>query len=376
MEWDLERVRALFPVTKNRVYLNHAATCPLAAPVAEAVHKHVDDLTSNASTNYEAWEVMLEELRGRCAALLGCTSAEVALTGSTSEGANIVARGLGFRPGENIVVPDMEFPANLFPWKALEQDGVSIRIVPLSEGRVTVDAILEQADARTRLVAVSSVAYHNGYRIDLETLGAALEDRGIPLYVDAIQSLGALPLDVRQCRIAFAAADSHKWLLGMEGAGLFYCASEWLDRIRPPYVSWRSVKDPFDFEKTTIDLLGTAGRFEYASYNIAGFHGFNAAAGLLLDLGIDSIAQRILSLTDHLAARMKERGIEIVSPRNEKEKSGIVTFRAPGGRDAEALVMELASRKISLTARGGGIRVSPHFYNTVEELDLLMEALA
>lgn len=375
MKKDFQQLRALFPVTKKWIYLNHAATGSFAIPVAEAIRGFADEVSANACTNHEAGEEMLEELRGRCAALLGSLPAEIALIGSTSEGANIVARGLGFRAGDNIVVPRMEFPANLFPWKALEQDGVRVRTVPLAEGRITAAAIMEQVDASTRLVAVSSVAYHNGYRIDLEGLGAALEETGVPLYVDAIQSLGVLPFDVRRCRAAFVAADSHKWLLGTEGAGLFYCAKEWLDRIRPPFVSWRSVKNPFDFENTTIELAGSARRFEYASYNMAGFHGLNAAMGLLLDTGIDAIWERVLSLTDHLALRLEERGLEILSPRGENEKSGIVTCEAPGGRDAEEVVNELAQRKISVTARGGGIRVSPHFYNTKEELDLFLEAL-
>jgi len=373
---DLAALRDLFPVTKNWIYLDHAAVGSLSLPVAGAVRAYLDDVSRNGCVNYLAWEATIEEARSRCAALIGCDAAEIALTSSTSEGANIVAKGLGFEPGDNIVVPDMEFPANHCPWKDLEQDGVALRVVPLSKGRVPVEDILDRVDSRTRLAAVSSVAYHNGCRIDLPALGQALGDRGVPLYVDAIQSLGALPLDVRECGVSFLSADSHKWLLGIEGAALFYCSREMLDRIRPPFVSWRSVENPFEFHSPEMKLAGTARRFEYGAYNTGGIHGFNAALKVFLDAGMDRVTRRVLGLADRLAAGLGEKGMEILSPRGENERSGIVTFRYPGPeRDYAALCEELKARKVVVSARGGGIRVSAHFYNNEDDVGAFLEAL-
>lgn len=371
-----EEARILFPATQKWIYLDHAAVGSLARPVFEASRGHLEDISLNGRVNYLDWERTIDETRTRCAALVNCEPSEIALTSSTSEGACIVAKGLSFRSGDNIVVPEMEFPANFRPWQDLEQDGVELRVVPLAEGRIPVADILERVDASTRLVAVSSVAYHNGYRIDLEALGAALEKAGVPLYVDAIQSLGALPVDVKACRITFLSADSHKWLLGLEGAGLFYCDTAWLERLRPPFVSWRSVETPFDFTPGPLKLAGTARRFEYAAYNLGGIYGFNASLKLILSIGIDAITRRVLELTDRAAADLASRGMEILSPRGEGEKSGIVTFRYPGAdRDYEALCGELKDRRVVVSARGGGIRISPHFYNDESDIDGLLEAL-
>jgi selenocysteine lyase/cysteine desulfurase len=374
---DLAALRNLYPAVKKWIYLDHAAVGTMSRPVVDAMHGYIDDVSNNGCANYLAWEATIEKTRERCASLIGCSADEIALTSSTSEGANIVAKGLGFAPGDNIVVPAMEFPANHCPWQDLEQDGVELRVVPLKGGRATIEDILERVDSRTRLAAVSSVAYHNGYRIDLKALGAALDDLGVPLYVDAIQSLGALPLDVKECAISFLSADSHKWLLGVEGAALFYCSSEMLDRIRPPYVSWRSVENPYEFHTPGLKLAGTARRFEYGAYNMGGIYGFNAALKIFLDAGMDRISERVLAIADRLAAGLEEKGMEILSPRGADERSGIVTFHHPGpSRDCEALCEELKKKnKIVVSARGGGIRVSPHFYNNENDIDGFLEAL-
>ncbi len=373
---DVPALRELFPVTKKWAYLDHAATGSLADPVFRAVTAHLEDFSRNGCANFPDWEKTIEETRLRCATLVGAAPEEIAITKSTSDGAIIVARGLGFRRDDNIVIPDMEFPANYCPWKDLEQDGVHCRIVPLREGGIEIDDLLAAVDERTRVVALSSVAYHNGFRIDLKALGEALHTRGVPLYVDAIQSLGAFPIDVDACRISFLSADSHKWLLGMEGVGFFYCRRDMLDAIRPPFVSWRSMKEPFDLHAAEMKLAPTARRFEYAAYNLAGIFGFNAALELLLGIGIEQIEERVLTLTDRLVTLLRKRGLEILSPRFEGAASGIVTFRYTDQEfDYSALAKDLKRRGVVLSARGGGLRAAPHFYNNEEDLDRLMEAL-
>jgi len=194
--------------------------------------------------------------------------------------------------------------------------------------------------------------------------------------VDAIQSLGALPMDVKACRVSFLSADAHKWLLGMEGAALFYCSRKMLDRIRPPFVSWRSVEDPFDFHPPEMKLAKTARRFEYAAYNMAGIHALNAALKLFLETGMERIGRRVLELSARLAEKLDAKGMEILSPRGPGERSGIVTFRYPGeNRDYEDLAHELEARRVVISARGGGIRAAPHFYNNEEDIEAFLEAL-
>ncbi len=373
---DIKGLRDLFPVTKKWAYLDHAATGSLADPVHEALSGHLEDFSRNGCANFPDWEKTIVETRQRCATLVGAAPEEIAITKSTSDGAIILARGLPFRRDDNIVIPDMEFPANYCPWKDLEQDGVHCRVVPLRDGRIAIDDLLAAVDGRTRLVALSSVAYHNGFRIDLKRLGEELHARGVPLYVDAIQSLGAFPIDVDECRISFLSADSHKWLLGLEGVGFFYCRRSMLDEIRPPFVSWRSMEEPFDLHATELRFAPTARRFEYAAYNLAGIFGFNAALGLLLGIGIAVIEERVLALTDRLVALLEKRGLDILSPRAEGEKSGIVTFRYIDRKvDYSALANELKRKGVVVSARGGGLRAAPHFYNNNEDLEKLLEAL-
>jgi len=373
---DISQVRSFFPVTEEWIYFDHAAVGPLATPVVEAVQHHLATICRHGCAHHDVWDRVIDETRSRAATLIGCRPDEIALTTSTSEGANIVAKGLEFQRGDNIVVPDKEFPANLLPWKDLEQDGVEVREVPLTAGRISVERLLQQVDHRTALVAVSSVAYHNGYRIALEDLGRALAEHEIPLYVDAIQSLGVLSVDVERCAVSFLSADSHKWLMGLEGAALFYCRAEMLPRLRPPFVSWRSVEEPFNFQRPRIELAATARRFEYGAYNLAGICALNATLKLILEVGIDAISQHVLRLTDRLVRGLHERGMAVLSPRAEAERSGIVTFRyTEGQHDYTEEVVRLREKGIIVSARGGGIRVSPHLYNTEEEIDTLLEAL-
>ena len=250
--WD--SYRRLFPVTRRWIYFNHAATAPYSILTARAMERYIQDLEQEGGRSYEKWEGVREEVRLRAAALLRCRPDEVALVANTSEGANIVARGLGFEAGDNVVIPEREFPANVYPWLNLERRGVEVRRVPLREGRIDLDLFLDRVDGRTRLAALSSVAYHNGFRVDLERLGSGLAARGVPLYVDAIQSLGVFPMDVHRCRVSFLAADGHKWLLGPEGAGIFFCARDRLASLDPPFASWMSVEEPGDFDRLVLEF--------------------------------------------------------------------------------------------------------------------------
>lgn len=366
--------RQYFPVTRNWAYFNHAATAPYSTRTAQALQRYVSDFTENGGTNYAQWEKIREETRGLAGQLLNCTAEEIALTANTSEGANIVAQGLGFEANDNVVIPEEDFPANVYPWLNLRQKGVEVRLVPLDRGRLTLEDLLGRVDDRTRLVAVSSVAYHNGYRLDLEALGAALEVREVPLYVDAIQSMGVLPLDVAKCKISFLSADGHKWLLAPEGAAVFYCAADRLNSLNQAYLSWLSVREPFDFGQTTIELAPSARRFECGTPNFAGTVGLHSSLKMILEVGVDRIEKRVLSLLEQAVDRLEQKGYEVRSPRKKGEQSGILTF-SHERYDPETLKDRLLEAKVVTTLRGGGVRISPHFYNNEEEIEQMLAAL-
>jgi selenocysteine lyase/cysteine desulfurase len=369
-----DRFRELFPVTKNWIYFNHAATAPYCSLTAEALSRYIEDFEQNGGVNYQEWEKIREETRVLAGRLIQSEPEEVALTANTSEGANIVAQGLDWKSGDNVVLPAQEFPANVFPWLNLRQKGVEPRIVPLSAGRLEVEDILGRVDGRTRVVAVSSVAFHNGHRLDLKTLGRELHARGVPLYVDAIQSLGYIPMDVKRCHISFLSADGHKWLLAPEGAALFFCAADMLERLDQAYLSWLSVREPFRFDDPRLELAPGARRFECGTPNVAGTVGLHASLKFLLDAGIERIEERVLQIVEAAAEGLAAKGYRILSPREEGERSGILTFDHPD-HSAESLRDRLKDGGVVSTLRGGGVRISPHFYNNEEEIEQFLDIL-
>lgn len=370
--WDT--YRRLFPVTRRWIYFNHAATAPYSILTARAMERYIRDLEADGGLGYAKWEGVREEVRRRAAVLLRCRPEEVALVGNTSEGANIVARGLSFGAGDNVVIPEREFPANVYPWLNLERRGVEVRVVPLQEGRLDAEAFLDRVNGRTRLAALSSAAFHNGHRPVLERIGAALAERGVPLYVDAIQTLGAFPLDVHRCRVSFLAADGHKWLLGPEGAGIFFCARERLEALDPPFASWMSVKEWGNYDRLVLEFAEGARRFECGTPHYAALSGLHRSLGLLIEIGVERIAERVLALTRRAGEGLLGKGYRLLTPWVEGERSGIVTFAHPD-HTPEALLARLAAARVVATRRGGGVRISPHFYNTEDEVDRFLEAL-
>jgi len=370
----LDKYKEEFIVTRNWIYFNHAATAPYSKMTAEAMERYIKDMTENGGMHYEQWESTREDLRQLAGNLLNGRIEEIALISNTSEGANIVAQGLALEPGDNIVIPEGEFPANFYPWRNLEGKGVATRIVPLVDGRVQIEDIVSYMNDRTKLVALSSVAYHNGFRPDLQTLGNLLHSRGIPLYVDAIQSLGVLPMDVAACRISFLSADGHKWLLGPEGAALFYCSMEALPLLKPAYVSWMSVREPSRFDLISQDLAEGARRFECGTPNFAGVAGPRQSLKMLLEIGIDRIMDHVLHLNRIAGEGLEKKGYPILSPWNEGERSGILSFTHPK-HTPESLAELLNHAKVVTTVRGKGVRISPHFYNTEEEVEKFLKAL-
>ncbi len=367
--------RKLFPVTNDYAYFNVAATAPMSIPVQEAIVRFTDEVRDHGSAFFPRWIETFQETRAEAAAFIGAAPDEVAFAHNTSEGMNIVANGLDLGPGDSIVLVDGDFPANVYPWLRLRQEGVEVRFVaPQELGRVSPQQIAAACDASTRLVAVSFVSFATGFRLDVRRLGELLRARGILFFLDAIQGLGALPLDVVRDQVDFLAADGHKWLLAPEGIGLFFVRRDLLERLTPTFVSWLSMQEPFEFESYRGQLAAGARRFEYGTPNTIGLHALRAALALIRSVGVEEIERHVLRLTDLLAAGLRERGCRVHSPRAAGEKSGIVAFDLPG-TDLAAVHARLSERRVQTARRGGCIRAAAHVYNDESDIARLLDAL-
>lgn len=373
---DWTRLREQFPVTENLVYLNHAAVSPLPLRCTRGMRGYLEELSGWGAHHYPAAAFdTLEAARALGARLLHTGPARVFFVRSTSQGLGIAATGIPFREGDNLVLVDREFPANLRPWLPLGRRGVEIRRVAQRDGRVPIDDLRAAMDGRTRALSISFVQFLSGFRLEPAAVAGLCREHDALFVLDAIQGLGVFPLDVEAAGVDFLAADAHKWMLGPEGVGLGYASPRALERIRPALEGWLAVERPFDFFDLDQPLKSSAARYEEGAPNQAGIHGLHGSLELLLEAGIENMAGRILELTDRLAEGFERDGWQVVSPRaTEAEKSGIV-LATREGLDCERLGKRLHDAGISVSVRGGALRVSPHAYNTEQEIDRLLEEL-
>ncbi|VWD64595.1 cysteine desulfurase [Burkholderia lata] len=363
----IEAAREDTPFLANYTFLNHAAISPIPRSVQRAMMRaaemHVHVLAASEDPAHA------EYARGRslAASLVGARQGRVAYVQNTSIGMSMIAAGIHAKLGDNVVVPAMEFPSNLLPWIQLEAAGIEVRRVQAIDGRITADALRSHVDARTRVVALSHVQYYNGYRVDLDAIGELCRQADALLVVDGTQSIGALKLDMEACGVDVVVAASHKWMLGPVGTGFMAFSSRAMDRIRPALVGWLSVKDPFAFHRT-LDFLETAERFEPGSENSVGIFGLAQRFASIDEIGMAAIESRVLHLVGYLFESARSAGLDIANPLEEGERSGIVLLRHPTRR-AEDVHSDLAQNKILTSVRSGAIRLSPHYHNTVDELD-------
>ncbi len=366
------------PVTRRWAYFDHAAVAPLPEPARAAIASWLDEAAQEGDTVWPRWAKRMESLRGVAAAMIGAEPAEIALVPNTTTGISLVAEGLPWKEGDNVVTLANEFPSNIYPWMNLQSRGVETRLVPCEGGRVDLNRIDEAIDARTRVVSLSWVGYASGWRINPAEAAAMAHRRGALFFLDAIQGLGVFPLDVQPAGIDFLAADGHKWMLGPEGAGLLYIRREHLDGLRPMICGWHSVLAGSRYDQIEFKLKPAAVRYEGGSQNMVGFTGLNASLEMLRDLGVgpmaSPVAERVLTVADYAVQKLRELSLPLVSPHEAHHRSGIVTFQTPDA-DPQKVRQQLADRGIAVACRGGGIRLSPHGYATEEEIDRLIEAL-
>lgn len=368
-------VRSEFPIKEQYVFLNHAGVAPIPASTQTAITEFARDAAEEGPANYPAWLHGMARAREAAGELLRCRPDDVCFVHNTTHGVLIIANSIRWREGDNVVGFEHEFPANIHPWRNLRERGVELRLVPeKADFRYSLDDLLAAIDARTRLVAVSWVEYGTGTRNDLAAIAEICRKRGVRLFVDAIQGLGVLPMDVQAYGIDFLAADGHKWLLAPEGCGILYVRPECIDDLNLSMCGWCGLRNPQDYDNYEQEYKPTAKRFEEGSHNLMTIHALGCSMRLLLDAGIEKIAERVLELTDWLMENLLAKGYDIVTPRSWRDRAGIVSARK-SGVDPVELAKSLQEKKILVAARRGFLRISPHFYNDFEELQRLLNLL-
>ena len=369
----MENLRKEFPIINNFVYLDHAGVSPISHRVKNEIVKFLAHASGETGFDYNSWGERIEEVRASCAGLIGADSQEIAFVKNTSHGISIVASGLDWKQGDNVIVFEKEFSSNIYPWLNLKDRGVEVRFIPLRDERILFEDIEDLMDSRTKLITMSSVQSVNGFMIDLNRLGRLCKDKGILLFVDAIQSLGAVSIDVKECCADFLSADGHKWLLAPEGIGIFYCRKELVSKIRPNLLGWKSVQSDHDFESFDFKLKNNALRFEEGTFNTIGIYGLGAAVDLLLEVGVDKIEKRVHELGNLIISEAEKRSFTLKTPKNTDERGGIISFA--GNFDPKEIAEKLFEKNIVVNYRGGGLRVAPHFYNTETEILKFFETL-
>ena len=375
---DEELRRREFPVTRNKIFLAHAGVCPLPRRVSQAIGDYALEAGTGDQEKF-VYPGMLDEGRKLAARLLDCQPEEVAFVGPTSLALSFVASGLKFGSGDNILIYFDDYPSNVYPWMALAEQGVEVRLMNTRGlGVIRPMDVMGQVDENTRLVALASCHFISGYRIDISAIGAFLRERGILFCLDAIQTLGAFPTPVGH--VDFLAADAHKWLLGPCGAGVLYVRREVQEKMNPPIFGWHNVRCPDFVAQERIAFRNDARKYEAGTHNLLGVVGLVAAMGLVLEIGIENISRELLRKRARLAAALQAKGYTVLlSDAPIGADGGIVSFHRDGD-DPSGLHQKLSEANMvtSLrTDRAGRryIRLSPHFYNTDEELDRVLERL-
>jgi len=366
--------REAFALDPGLVYLNHAAVGVLPIRTRDALHAFIDGHARRGVLGVYQHENDLPRYRAAAGALIGARGEEIAFLRNTGDGATIVARGLDVGPGDIIVTNRNEFGSNAYPWLALRENGVEVRFVNAPHERMTPDVLTAHMSSRVKVVAVSWVTFDDGYRHDLAALAEVAHAHGAIFAVDAIQALGALPLDVNACGIDVLYAGGAKWLMALQGVSLLYVRAGLHDRIATRLAGWRSVADIWDFLDYDQPWAPDASRYEGGTPNIAGALALATSIDVLRAANVEVIGAHILALTDRLVEGLATKNTIVDSPRGPGISSGIVRFR-PAAGDPLEFGNRLARAGIVTTNRATGIRVAPHGYNTTDEIDALLDLI-
>ena len=363
-----------FPHPQDLLYLNHAAVAPWPTRTRDAVVRFASENAEIGARDYPQWLKVEQRLRHRLARLIGdVDSADVALLKNTSEGLSVIAQGIHWQPGDQVVISDQEFPSNRIPWQALADQGVEVIEVSL-DSDAPEQAVVQALGPRTRLVSLSAVQYGTGLLMDMAPIGRACRERGVLFCVDAIQILGALPFSALTACADFVVADGHKWMLGPEGLALFYCRRPVQDQLTLRQHGWHMVANAGDYTTTDWQVAGNARRFECGSPNMLGIHALEASLSLLEEEGMEQVAATLQQKVQRLIDGLDRRGATLLSPREPARRSGIVTFTLPEESPSQTY-QRLREAGVVCAERGGGVRFSPHFHTADSVIDRTLALL-
>ena len=358
-----------FNLDDDVIYLNHAAVAPWPVRTEEAVNKFCRENVTMGSKKYANWLKVESRLKSQLAELIHASSAdEIALVKNTSEALSFVAYGLSWSAGDNIVTSDEEFPSNMIPWESLAEQGVSVKKALLKNTNDPTNQLIEQIDVNTRLLTISSVQYASGLRVDLERLGEACQQKGVLFCIDAIQSVGAFEVDVQRYQADFMMADGHKWLLGPEGLGFFYCRKQTIDKLKLTQFGWHMVEDMGNYDTPLWETAASARRFECGSPNMLSIHALSASISLLLEIGMPRVEKNVISRADYIINKVQQQPQLKLLTQAEPDGNNIVVFNTLEAK-LDELFSYLTEHGVVCAKRGGGIRFSAHFYTPNAVID-------
>ena len=370
----LEKARSYFPYLRNGIiYFNHASTAPINTKMKERIEEFVYERSEEARDNYWAFKDVADETKNIIGNMINCSGDRIAFLDNTTNGMIWLASGIDWKPGDRIILNDVEFPANVYPFLQLKEKGVEVDFIKSQNGIVTAEEIIAAIKPATKLISVSYVQFLSGYRIDLEKIGKVCKEKGIIFSVDSIQGLGAIRLDVEKYNIDYLANGTQKWMLGLQGLAFIYVRKELQEKMKSAPIGWLAVKDAWKLLDFDLATKETAERFQPGTLNNLAIYAFNSSMKLFKEFGFDEIEKKVLSNSKYFIDELAKIGYK--SPlysHPEKHLSGIVSFRTENG---QKILDHLKQRKIVCSLREGYIRFAPHFYNTKNDIDYVVDAL-
>ncbi len=371
---NIDEIRRHFPITKNHKFFNHASISPMPIDVVDAIRKFNEDIMHHGNMHERRWIRQVEKTREMYARLINAEPEEIAFIKSTSQAISIICKGIKFRKGEKILTADVEFPANIYPWMAVSPKGVEIKFVGANDGRIDPKDIEKSLDAKTKIIALSLVEYGSGFRNYVEEVGEICRKKGIFFYLDGIQGVGAIPVDVKRFNVDFMSVATSKWLFGPHGVAILYIRKDIIDEIAYEEISWRSVIEEESRKNIKVDNKSFARKFEGDNANFAGVIGLGAALKFRESIGNELIYNLLAKNVDLIFEELKRRRYLIYGPVNKSERAGIISV-SHQEYSCEELLTRLLSENIIVSIRNNHLRISPHFYQTEEEIEFLFEVL-
>jgi cysteine desulfurase/selenocysteine lyase len=370
----IEKARSYFPYLKTEIiYFNHASTGPISIKVKKRIEAFLKERSEEKIDDYYAFKDVAEETRAMIGEMINCNEDRISFLDNTTNGMIWLASGIDWKHGDRIILNDVEFPANVYPFLQLKEKGVEIDFIKSNDGIVTAEEIIDAIQPRTKLISVSFVQFLSGYRIDLEKIGKICREKGIFFSVDAIQGLGAVRLDVDKCNIDFLASGTQKWLLGLQGLAFIYVQKEFQEKMKSAPIGWLAVKDAWNLLDFDLATKETAERFQPGTLNNLAIYAFNSSMKLFKEFGFDEVEKQVLSNSKYFIDELAKIGyVPPLSTLPEKHLSGIVSFRS---ENAQNIFDILSQKKIVCSLREGYIRFAPHFYNTKQEIDLVVDTM-